>query len=557
MNSYTSSAHLDGIQKVGIQIMNIPTKLSSWQALQQHRASLEGETLRNLFANDTKRFDQFQCQAAGTMDLLLKLADESQLDTKIARLMAGELVNNTEGRPALHSALRNQSGSALMVDGEDVMPGIQHVLERMAGFSDKVRDGSWQGFTGKPITDVVNIGIGGSDLGPLMATEALAPFAHERLRLHFVSNVDGSHLVSALAKVDPETTLFIIASKTFTTQETLSNAHSARDWFLESPASKADIAKHFVALSTNGEAVAEFGIDTNNMFEFWDWVGGRYSLWSAIGLSLMLCIGAQRFQQFLAGAHEMDKHFSSAPLQSNMPVVLALLTVWYNNFYQYTSHMIAPYDQYLHRFPAYLQQLTMESNGKSVHRDGSSVSQSTGPIVWGEPGTNGQHAFFQLLHQGTHVIPVDFIIPLESINPLGNHHELLLANCFAQSEALMMGKNAEELTLEMHAAGKSNEEIDRLKGHRTFSGNRPSNTITMQRLDPQALGALIALYEHKTYTEAAIWDINPFDQWGVELGKQLAKSIHAEIESSGTVTAHDNSTNGLINRAIKFRNLQA
>ena len=554
--------------------MNIPTKLSSWQALERHRVSLEGETLRHLFATDPQRFDQFQCNAAGlfvdysknlinstTLELLLDLAGEVQLEQKIKAMMVGDIVNNTEGRPALHTALRNQSGDAVKVDGKDVMPDIKRVLDRMASFSEKVRDGSWHGHTGKAITDVVNIGIGGSDLGPLMATEALAPFAHERLRLHFVSNVDGSHLVSTLAKVNPETTLFIIASKTFTTQETLSNAHSARDWLLESGAQLPAVAKHFVALSTNSTAVAEFGIDTDNMFEFWDWVGGRYSLWSAIGLSLMLSIGSIRFKQFLAGAHEMDKHFCSAPMASNMPVLLALLTVWYNNFYHYTSHMIAPYDQYLHRFPAYLQQLTMESNGKSVHKDGTSVQTATGPIVWGEPGTNGQHAFFQLLHQGTHVIPVDFIMPIESINPLsndmGHHHELLLANCFAQSEALMMGKNTQELTLEMHDAGQSDDEIDRLKGHRTFSGNRPSNTIMMQRLDPQTLGALIALYEHKVYAEAVIWDINPFDQWGVELGKQLAKSIHSEIEATDTVTAHDSSTNGLINRAIKFRNLQA
>ena len=550
--------------------MNTPTKLPSWQALEAHRVTLEGETLRNLFAQDATRFEHFQCSAAGlfvdysknlmtstTLDLLLNLASEVKLEKKISALLSGDVVNNTEARPALHSALRNVSGKPVLVDGEDVMPGIQQVLDRMASFSEQVRDGSWLGHSGEAITDIVNIGIGGSDLGPLMATEALAPFAHERLTMHYVSNVDGSHLVSTLKKVRPETTLFIIASKTFTTQETLSNAHSARRWLLDSGASEASIAKHFVALSTNSEAVAEFGIDTKNMFEFWDWVGGRYSLWSAIGLSLMLCIGAERFQQFLAGAHEMDEHFASAPLNKNMPVILALLTVWYNNFYGYTSHMIAPYDQYLHRFPAYLQQLTMESNGKSVHRDGQAVQHATGPVVWGEPGTNGQHAFFQLLHQGTHVIPVDFIMPIESVNPLGNHHEILLANCFAQSEALMMGKNAQELTLEMDAAGQSADEIDRLKGHRTFSGNRPSNTITMQRLDPQALGALIALYEHKVYVEATVWDINPFDQWGVELGKQLAKSIHQEIESSDTVSGHDSSTNGLINRAIKFRNLQA
>ena len=544
--------------------MKIPVELDQWRELETHQHQMSNMTLREHFANDDSRFDTFQLKAAGifldfsknhitqqTHQKLLALAEACHVSEKFDALFAGEIVNTTEQRPALHSALRYQGSEAIMVAGADVMPEVRNVLDRMGQFAEKVRDGSWTGFTGKAITDIVNIGIGGSDLGPLMAVEALAPFAHERLNIHFVSNVDGSHLVSTLKKVNPETTLFIVASKTFTTQETLTNAHSAREWFLQSAATDADVAKHFAALSTNADAVAAFGIDTSNMFGFWDWVGGRYSLWSAIGLTLVLSIGMERFQQFLQGAYEMDQHAQHAPLAENMPVTLALLTVWYNNFWGAPSHLIAPYDQYLHRFPAYLQQLTMESNGKSVHHDGTPVETATGPVVWGEPGTNGQHAYFQLLHQGTHLIPTDFIMALESLNPLGIHQELLMANCFAQSEALMMGKNADELRAEMTEAGTSGEEIKRLEGHRTFQGNRPSNTLLVQQLTPQALGSLIALYEHKVFVEAAIWDINPFDQWGVELGKALAKSIHQQIEQGATVTNHDASTNGLINRALK------
>ncbi|MCL4144332.1 UNVERIFIED_CONTAM: hypothetical protein GTU68_010924 [Idotea baltica] len=540
--------------------MTQPIDLPAWQALEQHYKSNQNTTLRELFAADNARFDQFQLTAAGlfldysknhitaqTMDLLVQLANDAGVEKKIAAMFAGDLVNPTEGRPALHTALRNRSQSKVLVDGRDVMPDVNK----------RVRDGEWLGFTGEKITDVVNIGIGGSDLGPVMASEALAAFAHERIKLHFVSNVDGSHIASTVKHLNPQTTLFIIASKTFTTQETLTNANSAKQWFLESDAKESDVAKHFVALSTNAERVTAFGIDANNMFEFWDWVGGRYSLWSAIGLPLILSIGMERFTQFLEGAHAMDEHFRTAPLQENLPVTLALLTVWYNNFHQAHSHLIAPYDQYLHRFPAYLQQLTMESNGKSVHVDGSAISCDTGPIVWGEPGTNGQHAYFQLVHQGTHLIPTDFILPMESLHPIGQHHELLMANCFAQSEALMMGKNTQELTLEMNEAGASVEEIDRLTGHRTFAGNRPSNTIMTQRMDARALGTLIATYEHKVFVEAAIWDINPFDQWGVELGKQLASNIQSELAAGKTITAHDSSTNGLINRALKMRNLQA
>ena len=550
--------------------MTQPADLPAWQGLSQHYQSIRHLTLQEMFATDGARFEQFQLSAAGvfvdfsknhvsadTMRLLTALARESKVPERIESMFAGEQVNPTEGRPALHTALRNRSNKPVIVDNQDVMPNVNKVLDRLTAFSDSVRNGQWHGYTGEQITDVVNIGIGGSDLGPLMACEALAAFAHERINLHFVSNVDGSHLASTVKTLNPQTTLFIIASKTFTTQETLTNASSAKRWFLDSGASATDVAKHFVALSTNTERVTAFGIDAKNMFEFWDWVGGRYSLWSAIGLPIILSIGMERFEQLLEGAHAMDEHFRTASLDQNLPVTLALLTVWYNNFHGAHSHLIAPYDQYLHRFPAYLQQLTMESNGKSVHRDGNAVSCETGPIVWGEPGTNAQHAYFQLVHQGTHLIPTDFILPMESLHPVAQHHELLMANCFAQSEALMMGKNSEELTSEMSEAGASVDEIDRLTGHRTFAGNRPSNTIMVHRLDARALGALIVLYEHKVFVEAAIWDINPFDQWGVELGKQLAGVIQKELSNARPVTNHDSSTNGLINRTIKMRNLQA
>lgn len=550
--------------------MTNPVDLAAWKALSAHHDDVKATSLRELFAADDSRFEKFQLSAAGifldysknhlsetTHELLMDLAKASHVSTRLQRMFDGEIVNSTEGRPALHTALRNRGEKPVLVAGENIVPAIRDVLERLGVFSDKVRSGEWVGYSGKAITDVVNIGIGGSDLGPLMAVEALAPFAHERLNLHFVSNVDGSHMVSTLKKVSPETTLFLVASKTFTTQETLTNAHSARTWFLDSSATQADVAKHFVALSTNKEAVIEFGIDAANMFGFWDWVGGRYSLWSAIGLSLILSIGMDRFEQFLQGAHDMDEHARTAPLDVNMPVTLALLTVWYNNFWSAHSHLIAPYDQYLHRFPAYLQQLTMESNGKSVHVDGTPVTCATGPVVWGEPGTNGQHAYFQLVHQGTHLIPTDFIMALESLNPLGDHQNLLMANCFAQSEALMMGKTSDELRDEMQSAGAADDEIEGLSGHRSFAGNRPSNTLLVQQLTPHALGSLIALYEHKVFVEAAIWNINPFDQWGVELGKQLAKSIHNEISDAVTVKSHDSSTNGLINRALTLKNLLA
>ena len=550
--------------------MRRPNDLPEWGALEDHARRLDGTTLLGLFEAEPDRVDACTLEACGlTLDAskhrtdaavreaLVGLARASDVAARRDRMFAGEVANPTEGRPALHTALRNRSDAPVLVDGEDVMPGIREVLGRLRAFSERVRDGDWKGRTGQPITDVVNIGIGGSDLGPLMAVEALAPFAHERLRLHFVSNVDGSHLVATLKRLDPATTLFIVASKTFTTQETLTNARSARAWFVDSGASEADIAKHFVAVSTNADAVSEFGIDTANMFGFWDWVGGRYSIWSAIGLPLILSIGMAGFKRFLDGGHAMDAHFRDAPLEASLPVTMAMLTVWYSNFHGAETHLIAPYDQYLHRFPAYLQQLTMESNGKSVHVDGERVSVATGPVVWGEPGTNGQHAFFQLLHQGTHLIPADFILAVESVNPLGEHHELLIANCLAQTEALMTGKSEGRVRREMADAGAAEADIDAVAPHRTFEGNRPTSTLLVGRLDPFALGALVALYEHKVFVEACVWDIDPFDQWGVELGKQLAKSIRAELDAGRTVDSHDASTNALANRIMKRRGLLA
>ena len=542
----------------------------SWQTLQTHYDLTASVTMKQLFSTDADRATRLSLSAAGihldysknrvsdeTLSLLVDLANERDVSSQIAAMFRGDAINVTEQRAVLHTALRYRGDEPVMVDGDNVMPQVRAVLAHMRVFSDSVREGVWKGYDGQPITDVVNIGIGGSDLGPLMATEALKKNQHDRLNFHFVSNVDGTHICEALKDLSPNTTLFIIASKTFTTQETLTNAHSARRWFLDNGGNDKAVSKHFVALSTNAEEVAAFGIDTDNMFEFWDWVGGRYSLWSAIGLSVALSIGMDRFESLLKGAADMDEHFKTAPLEQNMPVTLALLTLWYTGFCGATSHLVAPYDQYLHRFPAYLQQLMMESNGKSVTRDGQPVNYDTGPVVWGEPGTNGQHAFFQLLHQGTHLIPADFIIPVESLNPEDDHHTILLANCFAQTEALMKGKNAEELSLEMEEAGYSAEEIRRLTGHRTFPGNRPTNTLLLQRVDPYTLGSLVALYEHKVFVEAAIWDINAFDQWGVELGKALAKKIHAELSAGTQVASHDSSTNTLINRVIRHRGLQA
>jgi glucose-6-phosphate isomerase len=519
------------------------TQSPAWQALARHRDALAGTPIRALFAADATRADRFALEAAGvfvdfsknlvtdeTIALLGALAREAGVEQRREAMFKGERINATEARPVLHVALRAPSNMAISVDGEDVVPQVHAVLAQMRRFSDAVRDGAWLGHTGRTITDIVNIGIGGSDLGPRMVCEALRPYGHARLTMHFVSNVDGADIDEVLRAVDPATTLFIVASKTFTTRETLKNAQTARAWLLASGAPESAVARHFVAVSTNAQAVAAFGIDTANMFAFWDWVGGRYSLWSAIGLPIALYIGADAFGELLAGAHAMDRHFAQAPLERNLPALLALLGVWYTNFFGAASHLVAPYDRYLHRLPAYLQQLDMESNGKTVTLDGERVDYATGPVIWGEPGTNGQHAFFQLLHQGSALIPADFIACMQPHHKLDAHHAILLANCFAQTEALMNGAASPD------------------EPHRNFEGNRPTNTLCLDRLEPATLGALIALYEHKVFVQGAIWQINSFDQWGVELGKRLAVEIEREIAAPGKVATHDSSTNNLINR---------
>ncbi|MCD6580194.1 MAG: glucose-6-phosphate isomerase [Desulfuromusa sp.] len=535
-------------------------QLSSWKNLQDHYRDIEAIHLRQLFAEDQQRFTKFSLTfgeilfdyskhriTSTTLDLLIELAGECGLKEKINAMFAGEKINSTEQRPVLHIALRNRSNHPVLVDGEDVMPQINAVLEKMAIFCQKVRDGEWLGATGQPITDIVNIGIGGSDLGPLMVTEALKPYGHKRLKVHFVSNVDATHLSETLRHLQPETTLFLIVSKTFTTQETMTNAHSAKQWLLSQIGTETAVAQHFVAISTNIELVSQFGINPDNMFEFWDWVGGRYSLWSAVGLSIALHIGMDRFLEFLTGAHQVDEYFRTTPFEKNIPVIMGLLGVWYNNFFAADTHVILPYDQYLHRFPAYFQQGDMESSGKGVTLSGKQVNYSTGPIIWGEPGTNGQHAFYQLLHQGTKLIPSDFLAAIESQNPLGAHQEILLSNFFAQPEALMKGKTSAEVRAELEVEGMSPERIEQLLPHKVFPGNRPSSSFLYKKLTPQTLGSLIAFYEHKIFTQGAIWDINPFDQWGVELGKQLAKKILPELQQNAPVTCHDSSTNSLIN----------
>ncbi|APU95213.1 glucose-6-phosphate isomerase [Sphingobacterium siyangense] len=548
------------------------TKTEAYKNLAQHFGSLSGlsnnsgkNDLRALFAADPERFEKFSIAfedilldysknriTEETKALLIQLANECGLEEAIAAMFSGERINVTENRPVLHTALRNQSDQPVYVDGKDVMPDVKRVLAQMKAFTEKIIAGEWKGYTGKEITDVVNIGIGGSDLGPVMVTEALKAYK-TRLNVHFVSNVDGTHIAETLKAVDPETTLFLIASKTFTTQETMANAHTAKDWFLASGALQEDVAKHFAALSTNTEAVRAFGIDTQNMFEFWDWVGGRYSLWSAIGLSISLAIGFDNFEELLKGAYDADVHFRETSFESNIPVILALLGVWYNNFFQAESHAILPYDQYLHRFAAYFQQGDMESNGKYIDRNGQQVDYQTGPIIWGEPGTNGQHAFYQLIHQGTKLIPCDFIAPANSLNPIGNHHQLLLSNFFAQTEALMNGKTEEEVVAELKKAGKSEQEIEALKAYKVFEGNRPTNSILFKIMTPRTLGRLIAFYEHKIFVQGVIWNIYSFDQWGVELGKQLANQILPELSDANTVTSHDSSTNGLINAYKAWR----
>ncbi len=540
--------------------MTAVMQLPAWKALAIHYQTMKHEHMRDLFEQDPQRYEKFSLKlndilvdysknriTEETMSLLFELAKQTDVRGWIERLFQGEKINFTENRAVLHVALRNRSNRPIYVDGKDVMPGINSVLERMGQFCQRVREGQWKGYTGKAITDIVNIGIGGSDLGPVMATEALKAYGKPGLTPHFVSNIDGTHMVETLKGLDHETALFIVASKTFTTQETLTNAHSARDWLLDKTGDEAAVAKHFVAVSANKEEVSRFGIDTENMFEFWDWVGGRYSLWSAIGLPIALCVGMKNFESMLAGAHEMDEHFRTAPLKKNAPVILALLGIWYNNFFGAQTHAILPYDQYMHRFPAYFQQGDMESNGKRVDRQGKLVDYSTGPIVWGEPGTNGQHAFYQLIHQGTKLVPADFLAPINSQNPIGKHHEILLSNFFAQTEALMKGKTEEEVRAELLTSGMEPDDIERLLPHKVFEGNRPTNSILFNRLDPRTLGALIALYEHKIFVQGIIWNINSFDQWGVELGKQLAKAILPELESKDQTASHDSSTNGLIN----------
>ena len=537
----------------------------AFSLLTKHKAEIADTTIKDLFANDTERFDKFSVRfedilldyskniiTEKTKAILVALANECELDDAIERMFTGDVINQTENRAVLHTALRNRSNSPIAVDGNNIMPDINAVLEKMKGFSEKVISGNWKGYSGKAITDVVNIGIGGSDLGPVMVTEALKPYKNH-LNLHFVSNVDGTHIAEVLKKINPETTLFLIASKTFTTQETMSNANSARDWFIANGGSAEDVAKHFVALSTNEKLVTAFGIDPVNMFGFWDWVGGRYSLWSAIGLSISLSVGYENFIELLEGAHAMDKHFRTENFNENIPVILALLGIWYNNFYGADTQVILPYDQYMHRFAAYFQQGDMESNGKQVGRDGKQVSYQTGPIIWGEPGTNGQHAFYQLIHQGTKLIPADFLAPAISHNPIGQHHQMLLSNFFAQTEALMNGKTREVVEEELIKAGKSQAEITELAPFKVFTGNRPTNSIMFKLLTPRTLGSLVAMYEHKIFVQGVIWNVFSFDQWGVELGKQLANQILPELSGNEEVTSHDSSTNGLINAYKNWR----
>jgi glucose-6-phosphate isomerase len=541
------------------------TTTKAYQYLADHYIDINQTDMKSLFAEDPERFNKFSILFEDilvdysknritdeTMALLVQLAKECKLDEAIKAMFSGEKINETEGREVLHIALRNQSNTPIFADGKDVMPEVNAVLAKMEKFSNAIISGEWKGYTGKEITDVVNIGIGGSDLGPVMVTEALKHYK-TRLNLHFVSNVDGTHIAETLKAVNPETTLFLVASKTFTTQETMSNANTAREWFLSKGASEADIAKHFAALSTNAKDVAAFGIDTENMFEFWDWVGGRYSLWSAIGLSISLGIGFDNFKLLLAGAHATDKHFAETSFEQNVPVILALLGVWYINFFGAETQAILPYDQYLHRFAAYFQQGDMESNGKYVDRNGEVVMYETGPVIWGEPGTNGQHAFYQLIHQGTKLIPSDFIAPAQSLNPIGEHHPILLSNFFAQTEALMNGKDEEEVVAELSKAGKTHEQISKLAPFKIFEGNRPTNSILLKKVTPYSLGSLIAIYEHKIFVQGIIWNIFSFDQWGVELGKQLAQKIQPELKDASPVTSHDASTNGLINQYKNWR----
>ncbi len=542
-----------------------PTKTNAWKNLAAHYEKLKDTHMRVLFTEDPERFTRYSIQHEDvlvdyskniildeTMALLQKLAEEVELKDAIEKMLTGDAVNETENRAVLHTALRNRSNTPVFVNGKDVMPEVNAVLEQISQFSEQVISGAWKGYSGKPISHVVNIGIGGSDLGPVMVTEALKPYAAPNIKTCFVSNVDGTHMWETLKTVNPETTLFMIASKTFTTQETMTNAHTARDWFLKHAGHTKHIERHFVAISTNEKDVAAFGINPQNMFRFWDWVGGRYSLWSAIGLSIACSIGFDNFVQLLEGAHSMDMHFRKEPFDKNIPVILALLGIWYNNFFDGETEAILPYDQYMHRFPAYFQQGNMESNGKHMDRNGNRINYQTGPVIWGEPGTNGQHAFYQLIHQGTKLIPCDFLAPAISHNPVGEHHKILLSNFFAQTEALMTGKSADEVRSELTAQGMNKTRMEALIPQKVFEGNRPTNSILFKQLTPRTLGSLIAMYEHKIFVQGVIWNIFSFDQWGVELGKQLAKKILPELETSNPVTSHDASTNGLINAFKKM-----
>lgn len=544
-----------------------PTKTVAWADLSKKFEKNKSVQLKDLFASDKDRFNKFSRYFGKELLLdfsknliteeifasLLNLAEEVDLKGATKAMFSGEVINKTEGRAVLHSALRNRSNTPVIVEGADVMPKINAVLKQMKEFCSKIHSGEWKGYTGKKITDIVNIGIGGSDLGPVMVTEALKKYKVQGINSHFVSNVDGTHIVETLKKVSPETTLFLVASKTFTTQETMTNAHTARDWFLASAKDKKAVAKHFAALSTNGKAVADFGIDVANMFEFWDWVGGRYSLWCAIGLSIALSIGYDNFIELLEGAHEMDLHFAKTPYKDNFPVILALIGIWYNNFYGTETEAILPYDQYMHRFSAYFQQGNMESNGKYVDRNGNKVGYQTGPIIWGEPGTNGQHAFYQLIHQGTKIIPCDFIAPAVSHNPTGDHHTKLLSNFFAQTEALAFGKTKKQVEDEFIAMGKKLSDVADIVPFKVFEGNRPTNSFLVKKITPNALGKLIAMYEHKIFTQGVIMNVYSFDQWGVELGKQLAGKILPELKGNEEVHSHDSSTNGLINAFKSWR----
>lgn len=536
------------------------TDLAAWNALLKHKKETENIQMRDLFAQDKNRFENFHLRfndilldysknriSKETMSLLMDLAKQSRLKDWTEKMFSGEKINHTEDRAVLHTALRNRSEDPIYVDGKDVMPEVQSELEKMRQYSDAIRTGRWLGFSGKPIIDIVNIGVGGSDLGPVMVNEALRPYGKSGLRVHFVSNVDSSHICDTLKDLDPERTLFIVSSKSFTTQDTIMNAHTARDWLMENARDESAVSKHFIAVAANVKAATEFGINEDNIFKMWDWVGGRYSLWSSIGLSIAIYIGMDRFESLLQGAYEMDQHFRYAPLEVNFPVILALLGVWYTNFYNAESHVLLPYDQHLHRFPAYFQQGDMESNGKSATRDGQKVDYATGPIIWGELGITGQHAFYQNLHQGSHLVPADFIVPIDSMNPVGDHQIVLLANFFAQTRTLMTGKNEYEARHELAAEGYSEEDIERLYPSRLMLGNNPSNTLLLKALTPKSLGSLIALYEHKIFTQGIIWQINSFDQPAVELGKKVAASIYDDLRKHKVVNKYDSSTNGLVN----------